>query len=164
MALGIFEKIAGAIGSLVGQGVKPILDKFVGDKMSDADKAMAQLAIEKLTIDAVQKEKDSFHSFVLEHTGAAKDMPRFIQVLRGSVRPVITYSVFGVFVWFSWWTFNNISTITDIQQLAVIREVHVVLKAALIIVLGFWFGERLLTRTGLGNLLLGRKADASSSN
>jgi hypothetical protein len=162
--MGIFDTIAGAVGKLVGSGVKPILDKFIGDKMSDAEKAAFQLEIEKLTADVVQREKDSFQDFVIEHTGAAKDMPKSIQILRGTVRPVITYATFAAFIWISWWVFNNLSALIDANQIVVIKEIQVTTKAILIIVMGFWFGERLITRTGLGSLLLGRRNNASSSD
>jgi hypothetical protein len=157
MGIPLIGGIADALGKIASGVVKPILDKFVGDKMSDSEKALVALEIQRETINAVQREKETFLNFVLEHTGAAKDMPKFIQVLRGSVRPVITYAAFGVFVWFSWWSFNNVSMIGDLNQLVIIKEVHVTLKAIMLIVLGFWFGERLLTRTGITQILMNRK-------
>jgi hypothetical protein len=161
MPISIIGGIADALGKIAGSVVKPILDKFVGDKMSDSEKALVAFEVERQAVEAVQKEKETFLNFVLDHTGAAKDMPRLIQILRGSVRPIITYASFGAFIWVSWWSFNNISAVSDVNQLTIVREVHLTIKALLLIVAGFWFGERLLTRTGITHILMNRKNGGS---
>lgn len=168
MGIPILSSIAEFASGLVGNAIKPILDKFIGDKMSDSEKALLVMEAEKAARNALLQEQDQFNQFVIEHTGAAKDMPRFIQILRGSVRPVITYAAFGVFAWFSWWVFNNIVTITNPDQLVIIHEVQSTTKGVLFIVLVFWFGDRLLTRTGvgqvIGQMILGRKTNGEQSS
>ena len=151
------DDLAGALVKVVTGAAKPILDKFVGDKMSDGDRAKMDLELQKSIVEGVQKEKDTFYKFVIEHTGAAKDMPRFIQILRGTVRPVLTYASFAAFIWIAKYVFDNMSMLTDPNQIAVVREIQITIKAILIIVLAFWFGDRLLTRTGIVDILMRRK-------
>lgn len=137
------------IGELINAG-KDVLRRILPrEKMSEEEIQEAERAFEE----TIKEREDQFNSFVLKHTGEAKDMPRFIQIIRGLVRPIITLSAVFGFFWFSWWLFNNITTITSEQQLGIIREIQVTLKSMLVIVLVFWFGDKVLVRTGAMDVL-----------
>lgn len=138
--------IAGAAVKVVSGAVKPILDKIAGDKMSEAEKAQVQLELEQAMRAGVLAEQEQFYAFVVQHTGAAADMPRLIQIVRGLVRPVVTFYVVGLDGWVIWKWFNTPALPQESDAFLLMLKL---LLASTIIVLGFWFGERLVTRSGI---------------
>lgn len=148
--MSIFSKLLSPVTGIINS----VIDKIAGDKMDEGDKARMKIEAQQLISDALQREEDSFREFVIEHSGAAKDMPRSIQILRGSVRPVITYATFAFVVWGSYWMMTNV---IPPDKADIIGEIQALMKAMVLIVLGFWFGERLLTRTGIAQVLMGGK-------
>ena len=111
-----------AISGIAGQ----VLDKFLPDKLSDEQREQMRLRAEKMARDAVLQDEELFRKFVLEYEGRARDMPRLIQVLRASVRPVLTYLLAGTTVWLVWQG----------------KEIPQMLFQLNLISLGFWYGER----------------------
>lgn len=136
--MGLLDKLnpISIIGDLVGKA----LDKIAGDKMSDAEKAQVQLVIQE----GLRESEDAFRDFVIEHTGAAKDMPRSVQILRGMIRPVVTLWAFGLLNWVLWLAFN-----ADLARLDAATFSVKVVFALNIITLVFWFGDKALQRSGL---------------
>jgi len=125
-----------------------IIDKLPGrEKMSEEEQAAAELALQKATFEALQQDSKALQTFILKYEGEAKDMPKIIQVIRGLVRPLITYATFGFFVWHVHFLLNNVMTLEQVKLDIVQRSLQLNFWI-LILVLGFWFGDRLLTRIG----------------
>ncbi len=137
------------LGELLDIGKDALRRVLPREKMSEEELKEA----EKVFEETIMSKEDQFNEFVLKHTGEAKDMPKFVQVVRSLVRPTITIATVIAFFIFSWWLFNNITTITNELQLSIIREVQVTLKTMLFIVLAFWFGDRVLLRTGAASVV-----------
>ena len=142
--MSIFTTIASAISSVVGGAVKPILDKIVGDKMSDSEKALIAFEVQKAANEAVIAEQGQFNQFVIEHSGAAKDMPRSIQILRGTVRPVITYVAFAAWCFTVYYYFTGSFTPTGPDPELALKMVTGLNG----LTLGFWFYSKNKERTG----------------
>ncbi|MCB1048312.1 MAG: hypothetical protein KDC10_14050 [Calditrichaeota bacterium] len=125
--------------------VKSVLPRFVSDK--DATAKLEQ-ALEMELLKASQDEKNSFYQFILGYEGKASEMPRFVQIFRGIIRPSLTCLIVGAYVW----AFLHPADFSP-QQMGL-------LHTALMIVLGFWFGERALKNLGLD---LGKKPGATGA-
>lgn len=117
-------------------------DKIFPDKEAAA-KAKAEFAVQAASMD--QKEIEGFRSFMLQYEGSASDTHQAIQLLRGSVRPLMTYFLAGVFAY------------GFINPNAINAETMQLLFNLNLLSLGFWFGERALKNLGLN---LGKKHDA----
>ena len=135
--MSIIDKLLGPVGDVLSSAI----DKIAGDKMDEGDKARLQLETQKMVRDALQAEEATFRQFVLDYEGAARDMPRFIQVLRGSVRPVLTYTLVGFFMYAMAvnWEQDSIAMIFKLNLLTCF----------------FWFGEKAVRNTGLMDMFKG---------
>ena len=129
--MSIFDKLLKPVSDIFNS----VIDKVAGDKIDEKDKALLKLQGQEMLYTALQNEEQGFRDFVIEYEGAAKDMPRFIQVLRGSVRPVLTYFLAGLLAYsmFASWEY----------------EVQRFLFQLNLISLGFWYGERALKNSGI---------------
>ena len=83
------------------------------------------------------KENESFRQFILEYEGRSKDLPRFVQVIRALIRPVLTILISGTYIW-GWLHPERFTA----EQMAV-------LKPLALIVLLFWFGDRAIQKSGI---------------
>ena len=132
---------------IIGSIIEKVMDKVAPDKLSDEQRIRLKAEVERaLREDDADLEKD-FRDFVVEYEGAAEDMPRFIQVLRGSVRPVLTYAstfYFGYIV-HMWMTTGDMPGNSEMAIKLVFY--------CTALMLFFWFGERAVQRSGLGDFL-----------
>ena len=121
-----------------------VFDKIFPDKEAAA-KAKAEFALQAAQMD--QAEADSFHEFVVAYEGQGDKVHTVIQILRGSVRPVLTYALAGLYGWgfLHPGTFDT-EAMTGLFQLNLIS-------------LGFWYGERALKNLGLN---LGKRSETNS--
>jgi hypothetical protein len=124
--------------------VKTGLNKFVRDKMSEADRANLEQQMEMFIASEARQENGAFRQFILEYEGAAKDVPRIVNIIRSLIRPVFTILV----GYLDWLYFVQTGFTTEQGEL---------LKAINLIVLIFWFGERAVTNSGIIDKLLSRK-------
>ena len=91
----------------------------------------------------IDLEKDrAFRDFVVAYEGAGDKVHPWIQILRGSVRPIISYMLVGFFIY----GFINPSLV-EAATLDLLWKLN-------LISLGFWFGERALKNLGMD---LGKK-------
>lgn len=135
----VFAKIiAGVVG--------PALNSFFDWKSGETKKEihLAEFELMKKSIEAnirlqlareMNRPESEFKRFMLEYEGKASDMPRWIQILRGSVRPIITYWSLGIITWLviSGEGSNIGANLKDIPS-----ELWYIFLA----VFGFWFGGR----------------------
>ena len=122
-----------ALAPLLSIG-ESVLDKFFPDPESAA---AAKLEFAK-ELSKVDMEKDSaFMEFVVAYEGAGDKVHPAIQILRGSVRPVISYSLVGFFIY----GFVNPSLV-EAATIDLLWKLN-------LISLGFWFGERSLKNLGM---------------
>lgn len=135
--------------------INKVLDKVAADKISEAEKARLTMEVQRLAVEELQRQEEGFRKFVLEYEGSAKDMPRSIQILRGSVRPILTYVLAGFWVW--GYAYLFVTSGLEKERLDLMKEIMGLLFKLNILSLGFWYGERLITRTGLGQMFLARK-------
>ena len=139
------------IGDLLGK----VIDKIAPDKMSEQEKAMLKVQAAKALRDDDFDTDEAFRKFVLAYEGAAADMPRFIQIYRGIVRPTITFVANGFFFYIIWlWFTGGAESLPPNSELAIKCMFGVTL-----LVDGFWFGEKMVMRSGLTDLLKNWKKD-----
>ena len=125
----MFDPIT-SISNLVSKG----LDKLVSDK---GTKEKLAFELQKFILGQGLQEDSDFRNFILQYEGKAEDTPTLINYLRTSVRPVLTYVISGAYIW-GW---VHPEAYTETQML--------VLKPMVIIVLLFWFGDRMIQRSGI---------------
>jgi holin (3TMs family) len=120
--------------------VGDVFDRIFPDK-EQADKAKQDFMINAATMQ--QAETKEFHDFVVAYEGNGADVHPYLQILRGSVRPVLTYALAGLYGWgFIHPTEFSADQMQGLFQLNLIS-------------LGFWYGEKALK--GLGVNLSGVK-------
>ena len=158
---GILKKAMGAITNPVGAAISLLSDVAVAigtDKITDVIDAVSgrterltpeQLAsVQQITMDHELAVEQSWQSFMIDHEGKAKDMPKFVQILRALVRPSLSWLIPGFAGWVSWYQLTRITFLSEIQA-QLLAQINNKLWIATFMVLGFWFGEKLLTRTGI---------------
>ena len=144
--MGIAALLTKPVTGLIGK----VLDKFVRDKVSEADLAKLKMEAGAMAAEELQKQENSFRGFVLEYEGRAKDLPTWLLGFRGSVRPALTYLLAGLWLWSHVYLFTNVDLNPD--RLAVMQDQQALLFKLNLLSLGFWYGEKLLTRSGLGEM------------
>ncbi len=126
------------LGPILGIADK-VLDRVIPDPEA---RAKAKLEFAQKASKLGQEEIKEFHDFVVQYEGAGEKVHPIIQILRGSVRPLMTYALAGAYIW----GFLHPTTFTpDVMQ---------GLFQLNLISLGFWYGERALKNLGLN---LGKK-------
>ena len=130
------------IGSLVGKIIDKVAKNKVDDKTREELKTAAMIAVS----DEDQEDIRQFYDFVVRYEGAAADMPRFVQVLRSLVRPVLTFVFAGYMIYVvQVWLLGD--TLPENADLSV-----KIIFAINLLTLGFWFGERAVERSGILDL------------
>ena len=134
-----------SLGSTLADKLFPDADKKLETKQQkEKFEQLYRIAL----LEEAAKENSEFRKFMLEYEGRLIDIPRPVQYLRSSVRPMITYLTAGSYVY----AFLHPEKFTP-DQLSMLHGI-------LFLVLGFWFGEKLITRTGLLDLF--KKKDSKS--
>ncbi len=119
--------------------IEEVLDKIAPDKMSESERERLKITARQLAEKELAKRDADFFDFVIRYEGQAKDMPRFIQVLRGLVRPVLTFCLAGLFGY-------GFVEKFDPELMDMLFKLNV-------ISLIFWYGERAVTRTGIAQAI-----------
>jgi hypothetical protein len=126
----IFDAVSAAAGQTVGK----VFDRLAGlIPAGEEEKAKLRLEAEKMAADMAAaetaqrfQEDESFRNFVLGYEGKAEAMPPAIQILRSSVRPLLSYLLVTTTAWLVW---HGQPIPTELHQLD-------------LLCLAFWFGER----------------------
>jgi hypothetical protein len=111
-----------------------VFDRVLPNKEA-ADQAKAQFALQAAQMS--QSEVKEFHDFVVAYEGAGAEVTPALQILRGSVRPVLTYVLVALFGY----GFVHPGEFTPEQMLGLFQ--------LNLISLTFWYGERALSNLGL---------------
>jgi hypothetical protein len=158
-----FGPIGTGAGMLVG-GAASIVASTLGVK-TDPNEVMkkleadpeAVLKLKQLEMDheielqkmALQRDQMALsdvqaqRQFALEYEGKASEIPSSLIWLRSSVRPILTYVITGAYIW-GWLGASPQVFTPDRMDM---------LHSALMLVLFFWFGERMVTRSGIVDVL-----------
>jgi|TARA_Y100001973_G_C5185594_1_gene327639 hypothetical protein len=116
----------------------PVVSKVIDKALPDPkEQAKAKLLITKELQNAEFQKEKVFRDFVVAYEGSADQIPKFILILRSSVRPILTYVLAGLFIY----GFLNPDKIND-GTFKMLYQLNV-------ISLGFWYGERALKNLGL---------------
>lgn len=122
--------LAKPIIDLVGN----VFDRVFPDK-EQAQKAKQEFLSKSAELD--QEETREFHDFIVAYEGRGDQVGPLLQFLRGSVRPVLTYTLAGLYGW----GFIHPGEFTP-EQMQGLFQLN-------LISLGFWYGERALKNLGL---------------
>lgn len=119
---------------MIPAAIIPILGGIL-DKVIPDPEARQKAKLELMQAD--MSEDQAFRDFVVAYEGRGDQVNPFLQNLRGSVRPVLTYCLAGAYVWgyLHPGAFPP-ETMTGLFQLNLIS-------------MGFWYGERALKNLGL---------------
>ena len=121
------------IGSLLKVG-ENVFNRIFPDAEQAAE-ATREFEKELKNIDL---EKDrAFRDFVVAYEGKGAEVHPFIQILRGSVRPILTYTLAAFFLY----GFLN-PLLVEVETMDLIWKLN-------LISLSFWYGERALSNLGL---------------
>jgi len=132
---------------ILGGLLDKILDKVAKDKVDDATMEQLRQEAQRMLMDEGQEDLQAFYGFIIDYEGKASEHGKFIQWLRGSVRPILTYvfSFFFIYIVITWITGEKLpeGSLTAVKLVFGVN----------ILTLGFWFGERALERSGITELL-----------
>jgi len=117
-----WDDAIGAVGKIAGR----VVDRVLPEAMSEKERAEIKLRAEQVTRELALEEDKLFRGFVVDYEGRAESLPEGIQVLRASVRPVLSYILVLSTAWLVW---NA-------------RPIPVELHQLDLLCLAFWFGER----------------------
>lgn len=112
--------------------LQPALDKVLDNIPDPKAKEKARQSM----VAEVQKAEGTFRDFIVQYEGAAKDVHVSIQILRGTVRPVLTYFLAGAFI------YGFLTRDFDKDAMEMLWQLN-------LLSLGFWYGERALKNLGL---------------
>lgn len=147
------SSIITALISLVSNGLSSVLDwkkqdiqlKLkqaeidLSEKQLDVMKSIVQSQLQMFILDNSLKIDSDFRDFVTEYEGAAKDLPPSVQILRASIRPLITIWAVGLM---SYLMFVDQDTLAKLATN--LKNMPPDLWNIFMIVFGFWFGGRAL--------------------
>jgi hypothetical protein len=132
---------------IIGGIIEKVLDKVAPDKLSDEQRLRLKMETERILRADDSDMDEAFRNFVIQYEGAAADMPRSIQILRGLIRPVMTIAINGFLFYIIWHWFVG-ANLPDGSELAL-----KIMFALALLVNAFWFGEKMVIRSGLADIL-----------
>jgi hypothetical protein len=99
-----------AISGLLQGVVGPTLEKYFEFKGKETEKTikLEEFELMKKQIEAemqlklqeeINRPDSEFKKFMMDYEGKATEMPRAVQIMRGSVRPLVTYWSLGLITW-----------------------------------------------------------------
>lgn len=150
-ALSSILRIISSTGGIASQIIETVKDYFP-PSLSDKERKQIEMAIEQSARDYELKikslaaqEDENFRDFMIKYEGKQKDNTKFIQVIRGLVRPLITYAVDICYLY------------AFMSPLSFTHDQMKTLFPLVIIVNAFWFGDRLIQKSGILDILSKKK-------
>lgn len=125
-----------ALAEKAGEALLEAGKAFIRRKWPDPEEqARREREFEEVAANLDAAALAGFRDFVVQYEGAAADVHPFLQIYRGIVRPTITFYLIGLLTW----------AIATVQPLEVIQFIFTLNLLSL----GFWFGERALSKLGI---------------
>jgi len=118
------------------QALLPLLQPAIDKALDMIPDPKAKEKARQEMVKEVVKAEGTFRDFVVRYEGAAKDVHVSIQILRGTVRPVLTYFLAGAFI------YGFLSRNVSDDAMEMLWQLN-------LLSLGFWYGERALKNLGL---------------
>ena len=141
--MSMFEPVAA-----IAEVAERVIDKFWPDKMDDETRERLKIEAGKQAYELASADDSATRKFILDYEGKAKDVSPWLQNLRGSVRPMLTYIMAALFLAvLVAYAMQNLyfGGLTTSQNTAVASVIEA-LKVANMITLPFWFGEKVISR------------------
>ena len=147
--------LAGALLGFAGSAVPEVLDYFKGRQERKKDievlKIQADLLEKRTDLDLKKFNEmatDNEHERLLAHDAGLSQDAGFFGGLRKSVRPVITYAFFGLFIFVKVSILNEAMNADGIQYLQAVQVVWDDETQGLFAgIMSFWFGRRAIEKT-----------------
>ena len=118
------------------QALLPLLQPAIDKALDMIPDPKAKEKARQEMVKEVVKAEGTFRDFVVQYEGAAKDVHVSIQILRGTVRPVLTYFLAGAFI------YGFLSRNVSDDAMEMLWQLN-------LLSLGFWYGVRALKNLGL---------------
>jgi len=118
------------------QALLPLLQPAIDKALDMIPDPKAKEKARQEMVKEVTKAESTFRDFVVQYEGAAADVHVSIQILRGTVRPVLTYFLAGAFI------YGFLSRNVSDDAMEMLWQLN-------LLSLGFWYGERALKNLGL---------------
>lgn len=118
------------------QALLPLLQPAMSKVLDMIPDPKAKEKARQEMVKEVVRAEGTFRDFVVQYEGAAKDVHVSIQILRGTVRPVLTYFLAGAFI------YGFLSRNVSDDAMEMLWQLN-------LLSLGFWYGERALKNLGL---------------
>ncbi len=158
--MSILSKVASIVTNPAGAAIGLITDiasKLGTDKVSDVVQALQgnagspelQAEVDESVRQHEERVQKNFQDFTLAHSGAAKDLPKSMQILRACIRPTITIWAMVLFNYCLWYLFN----LTDMAMVDPVFFAMKLVFGIVLVTVGFWFGDQALQRSGVVELI-----------
>lgn len=144
------EVAGGVVGSLI-DAAGTFGEKHTGKREFKLQMEARRVEMERVVTEALAKREGAFREFVLAYEGAAADQHPVIQVVRGLVRPVVTLYLLAALSFLGWAWLGEMSLERGEQLIYMFRMMFFLNLIAMV----FWFGDRLIQRTGVVEMLKG---------
>ena len=150
MSLTLAGALLGFAGSALPEVFGYFKDKNEKKKAIEEQKIQADLMRERADINLEMfhaKAGDAEHERLLAHDETLTADKGVFGALRKSVRPVVTYSFFGLFAYIKWSVLQEALTLEDAEMIDALQLVwDAETKAMFGAVMAFWFGDRAITK------------------
>ena len=138
---------AGIVDTIVG-GVTNVVGGVLENQGKKTEAEVAKMEVELETRKLVETQLQNARGFALQYEGGAKDVPRWIVVLRSLIRPIVTVFFFAQLIIISAADFLVILKMIRVGES--IKEVIMILTlmpgawwVLINIVFAFWFGGKI---------------------
>lgn len=117
------------------QALLPLLQPAIEKTLDLIPDPKAKEKARQEMVKEIEKAEGSFRDFVVAYEGRGDQVHPVIQILRGSVRPVLTYLLAGAFI------YGFLTRDFDPDTMEMLWQLN-------LLSLGFWYGERALKNLG----------------
>jgi hypothetical protein len=117
------------------QALLPLLQPAIEKTLDLIPDPKAKEKARQEMVKEIERAEGSFRDFVVAYEGRGDQVHPVIQILRGSVRPVLTYLLAGAFI------YGFLTRDFDPDTMEMLWQLN-------LLSLGFWYGERALKNLG----------------
>ncbi len=145
-----FLKVILTGGKVIERAIDRVLPP---QKLSEEERLKLTAAIQEGIEERIEQNDQKLREFFIEYEGAAEKVHPLVQIVRGLVRPLITYYSIGMFSWTLYYIFGRIATLETVKMDYLMRIIQLEFYVVAI-VLVFWFGDRFLQKSGALDALI----------